>query len=109
MITIHDSTAVYGKGDQDHNVNLSNLVPITSKNGLMFQMNEVQDQKLNITFYGCQFMDIGIKLHLAKVPEILDILTPGNRVTQLFPGMCKFYLSFVFPMSHQTVTPKPHH
>ena len=90
-IGIADDVTVFGRTEEEHDLNLHNLMKVASQYGLVFNSEKCHIKESQVKFFGVIYDKNGAHPDPAKVDAIQSINNPSNQ-TQLqeFLGMVTY-------------------
>ncbi len=102
-ISIADDITVFGKGDEDHDKNMVNLMEQAKKHGLIFNPAKLRVKQKRIKFYGVVFDENGVHSDPDKIKDLESIPPPVDKAALgQFLGICTYMSPFVPNMSTHT-------
>ena len=103
IISIHDDICIFGKSQQEHNENLSQLMKTAQRNGLVFNSSKCTISQPHTSFYGAIFSAKGMKPDPKKVQALQDLPTPHTqKELQSFLGLINYLQPFLPDIAHKT-------
>ena len=100
---IHDDTVIFGVDQQDHDINLINLLNICQKEGLVLNSKKLELRRERVTFFGAEYSAQGMHPDPKKVQGITEMTAPTDKQQlQSFLGMVNYMGTFIPNLSHHT-------
>ena len=105
VISIHDDIVVYGVSNEDHDVNLINLLNVVQVEGLVLNSKKLELKCPRVSFFGAEYSADGMHPCPKKIQGITEMTPPIDK-QQLasFIGMVTYMGNFVPHLSHHTET-----
>lgn len=103
VVAIADDITVYGKDEEEHDVNLHRLMTRARERGLVFNPAKCIFKTKEIPFFGSIYAANGVRPDPQKVQAITDIRTPECvQDLQSFLGMVTYLAPFIPCLSEHT-------
>ena len=95
-VCIADDIVVMGRTEEEHDLNLTKLLEVASKEGLVFNSSKCVVKASSINFFGTIYSDEGISPDPCKVEDIHTMPTPQDKEDlQRFLGMMNFLSPYI--------------
>ena len=103
VIGIHDDMVIFGVDQQDHDVNLINLLNICQTEGLVLNSKKLELRREQVTFFRAEYSAQGMHPDSKKVQGITEMTEPKDKQQlQSFLGMVNYMRTFIPNLSHHT-------
>ena len=103
VIGIHDNMVISGVDQADHDTNLTNLLNICQKEGLVLNSKKLELRRERVTFFGAEYSAQGMHPDPKKVQGITEMTVPKDKQQlQSFLGMVNYMGTFIPNLSHHT-------
>ena len=103
VIGIHDDIVIFGVDQEDHDANLTNLLNIYQKEGLVLNSKKLELRRERVTFFGAEYSALGMHSDPKKVQGITEMTVPTDKQQlQSFLGMVNYMGTFIPNLSHHT-------
>ena len=103
VIGIHDNMVIFGVDQEDHDVNLINLLNVCQKEDLVLNSKKLELQRERITLFGVEYSTEGMHPDPKKVQGITEMTPPlDKQQLQSFLGMINYMGTLIPNLSHHT-------
>ena len=100
---IHDDMVIFGVDQQDHDANLTNLLNVCQKEGLVLNSKKLELRRDRVTFFRAEYSAQGMHPDPKKVQGITEMTAPTDKQQlQSFLGMVNYMGTFIPNLSHHT-------
>ncbi|CAJ1081766.1 uncharacterized protein LOC101165124 isoform X1 [Xyrichtys novacula] len=96
VVSIAGDLAVYGANEEEHDMNLINMMEQAAELGIVFNSEKCTIKHNSISFFGNLYTDRGIRPDLAKIRDIQKMPTPQNKEDlHRFMGMLAYLSPYI--------------
>ena len=103
IIAIHDDITIFGKTEEEHDINLIAFMDRAAAKGLTLNSKKCHIKQKSVSFFGFMFSEDGTSPDPKKIQGIIDMPSPQDTTQlQSFLGMVNFMHPFIPHLSANT-------